>query len=316
MARVVVLGSSNTDMTVRVPYLPSPGQTILGGSFLTGPGGKGANQAVAARRAGAEVVFLTAVGDDLFGKQALDHYRSEGLDVSQVVVRSGESSGVALIFVDDEGENVIAVAPGANATLDPAAIDRLPDDLFDPEGVLLAGLEIPPETVARAVQRAYAAGMRVILNPAPAAPAILDLDILRFVDILTPNQIEACALARRPRGGSIEDARRAAEAFWEKGVSTVVVTLGSEGCLVVENGPHTAASRWMRPFPVEAVDTVGAGDAFNGALATAIAEGRALHDAAIWASAAAALAVTKPGAQSALPHRDAIDRLASTYVPD
>src|SRR5690349_18316756 len=168
MARVIVFGSSNTDMTVRLPSLPLPGQTLLGSSFLTSPGGKGANQAVAARRAGAEVVFVTAVGDDDLGERSLDLYRREGIQVDHVRVVSGVSSGVALIFVGADGENMIGVAPGANQDLTPADVDRLPDSLFRPGDVLLAGLEIPVGTAIRAMRRGKAAGMAVLLNPAPA----------------------------------------------------------------------------------------------------------------------------------------------------
>ncbi len=185
MSRVVVLGSSNTDMTVRLPHLPAPGQTVLGGSFATGPGGKGANQAVAARRAGADVLFLTAVGDDVLGREALDLYRSEGIDVSQARTFPGERSGVALIFVGERGENMIGVASGANARLDPETVDRLPNSVFRAGDVLLAGLEVPVESVARAVRRAHAAGMRIIVNPAPANLAILEHDVLPLVDVLT-----------------------------------------------------------------------------------------------------------------------------------
>jgi ribokinase len=315
MARVVVLGSSNTDMTVRLPRLPAPGETLLGGSYLSGMGGKGANQAVAASRAGAEVVFVAAVGDDRLGRQALEHYRREGIDVAHVLVVQDIPSGVALIFVNDAGENMIGVAPGANAHLDPAAIDRLPDSVFDRGGVLLAGLEVPLVTVARAVRRARRAGMRVILNPAPA-PAdvgLLDSEILRYVDILTPNRLEVRALTRRSSREDRGWAWSAAEDLRGRGVGEVVITDGGEGCLVVADGMPTGICQPIRAFPVVAVDTVGAGDAFNGALATAIAEGRPLLDSAVWATAAAAIAVTQPGAQTALAHREAIDRLAATY---
>ncbi|AGA26887.1 ribokinase [Singulisphaera acidiphila] len=313
MARVVVLGSSNTDMTVHLPRLPTSGETLLGGSFFSGPGGKGANQAVAARRAGASVVFLSAVGDDPLGHQALDRYRRETIDVSEVLVVPHVSSGVALIFVNDAGENMIGVAPGANVHLDVAAVDRLPDSVFEPGSVLLAGLEVPLETVASAVRRAQRAGLRVLLNPAPADLRLLDSEILRFVDILTPNHIEVQTLAGQPIGENPESLRSAAEAMLARGVGAVVVTNGKAGCLVLSRDAGETTCRAIRAFPVEAVDTVGAGDAFNGALATAIAEGRPLFESAVWASAAAALAVTQPGAQTALAPRAAIDQLAATY---
>src|SRR5262249_10217699 len=197
MARVVVFGSSNTDMTVRVPRLPAPGQTILGGSFATTPGGKGANQAVAARRAGAEVVFVTAVGDDELGRQALEMYRREGIGVGHVRVVAGVASGVALIFVGEDGENMIGVAPGANQRLTPEDIDRLPASLFRKEDVLLASLEIPAETARRALRRGWDAGMFTILNPAPA-PALSEPEVRELfsgVMMITPNHDEALTLA-------------------------------------------------------------------------------------------------------------------------
>jgi ribokinase len=311
MARVVVLGSSNTDLTVRLPNLPAPGETLLGGSFLSGPGGKGANQAVAARRAGAEVVFVTAVGGDRMGREALELYRAEGIDVAHAVVVPGAASGVALIFVAEAGENMIGVAPGANAHLSPAAIDALPDALFEREAVLLAGLEVPLETVARAVRRARRAGMRVVLNPAPADPRLLELEVLPLVDVLTPNRGELAMLAGVAGEESLETTQHALEVLRRRGATDVVVTLGSDGCLVA--GPGGA--RRIPAFRVAAVDTVGAGDAFSGALAAALAEGLTLENAAVWAAAASALAVTQHGAQAALPRREAIERLAATYSP-
>jgi ribokinase len=308
MARVLVLGSSNTDMTVRLPRLPAPGQTVLGGALTLGPGGKGANQAVAASRAGGEVVFVTAVGDDRFGRRAIDGFKHEGLDVDHVRIMTGAASGVALIFVSDDGENMIGVAPGTNSALGPDDIDRLPDDLFRPDGLLLvAGLEIPLEAVERAVARALQAGTRVVLNPAPVRPDLIASGLLELVDVVTPNRVELGQLTgidTDTLNGVIEAARklkRGAESL------SVVVTLGSEGCLVL----HEGGTEPILSHPVRAVDTVGAGDAFNGALAVALAEGRTLSEAAAWATAAAALAVTQAGAQAALPLRTEIDRLAA-----
>jgi ribokinase len=310
MGRVVVFGSSNTDMTVRVPRLPVAGQTILGSTFTTSPGGKGANQAVAARRAGAEVVFVTAVGDDELGKQALERYTRDGIDVSHVRTVEGIASGVALIFVSEDGENMIGVASGANLGLSPQDVDGLPASLFRRGDVLLAGLEIPVQTAIRALRRGAQAGMQTILNPAPA-PALSESqvqELLSAATVLTPNRVEAHALAGMATNRTSEpDWKRCAERLRAMGAAAVVITLGSRGCVVT-----TAGGTWSFDAPeVEAVDTVGAGDAFNGALAVALAEGRMLHEAAPWANAAAALAVTQPGAQSALPHRDAIEMLAA-----
>lgn len=309
MPRVVVFGSSNTDMTARLPHLPSPGQTVLGHSFLTTPGGKGANQAVAARRAGAEVVFVTAVGDDAMGREALGLYRREGIDVGHARVVAGVPSGVALIYVADDGENMIGVAPGANLRLTPEDVDRLPDSVFHPEDVLLVSLEIPLETAIRAIRRGFGAGMTTILNPAPA-PTLGESavrELLTNVMYLTPNRVEAMALAGIPQDTPVEpDWAECGLRLKGMGAACVIITLGSRGCQMVDAKPY-------RPTPaprVEAVDTVGAGDAFNGALAVALAEGRYADDAAAWACAAAALAVTRPGAQAALPCREAIDELA------
>jgi ribokinase len=309
MPRVVVIGSSNTDMTVRLPRLPEAGETILGGSFATSPGGKGANQAVAARRAGADVAFVAAVGDDELGRQAIELYRREGIDASHARVVEGVASGVALIFVGDDGENMIGVASGANARIEAEDVARLPDDLFRRGDVLLTGLEIPFRAAVAALRRGRGAGMTTILNPAPAPdPSNPDVaDLLAPADVVTPNRLEACALAGMAPGPDVDWAE-CARRLMARGPRRVVITLGAEGCLAAEGGriDRIAARR------VVAVDAVGAGDAFNGALAVALAEGRPLAEAAAWASAASALAVTQPGAQSALPRREAIDYLAGT----
>lgn len=320
MARVVVLGSSNTDLCVRLPKLPSHGETVLGGPFWTGPGGKGANQAIAAGRAGAEVLFLTAVGDDAYGRSALEHYQAEGIDVSYARVVPGVASGVALIFVGEQGENIIGVAPGANAQLSPDDIEALPNTVFDPTGLLLASLEVPLETVARALRRARRAGMTTVLNPAPMSRALIAPvlpgkaeipgshgGLLRDVDVLTPNQSEALALAEFVE--ATESSCRAAAEHVRQcfGVRHVVVTRGANGCVIASDG----SSVRLPSHVVAAVDTVGAGDAFNGALAVALAERKPFLEAAAWASAAGALAVTKPGAQAASPRRAEIDRLAA-----
>jgi ribokinase len=310
MPRVVVFGSSNTDMTVRLPRLPARGQTLLGSTFCITPGGKGANQAVAARRAGGEVVFVTAVGADDLGQQGLERYRREGIDVSHALVVDGTCSGVALIFVDDDGENMIGVAPGANRRLRPEDVDHLPASLFRAGDVLLAGLEIPVETACRAMERGFQAGMRIVLNPAPVPSGSQSLAtaLCCKAHVVTPNRVEALALAGMDTDSAAEpDWDGCAGRLLEAGAGAVVVTLGARGCMVAEGAKRS----WLAAPRVEAIDTVGAGDAFNGVLAVALAEKRPLAEAAAWASAAAALAVTQPGAQSALPFRDAIDRLAA-----
>ncbi|MDB5353525.1 MAG: rbsK [Planctomycetota bacterium] len=304
MAKVVVLGSSGFDLTVRLPRLPRPGETLLGGQLHTGPGGKGANQAIAARRAGADVIFLTALGDDDFGRRVAENDRAEGLDLSFAKTVLREANQVALIFVGEDGRNLIGVAPGASGHLLPEDIDALPDSVFAPPGVLLASLEVPPATVLRGLERARRSGMTTVVNPAPACPFASDPDFLALVDILTPNEEEAAMLTGVPADGAA-GARRAARILRESGVRDVIVTLGEAGCLII-----TAQGERIIAAPsVTVVDTVGAGDAFSGALAVALAEDRTLHDAAGWACAAGAIAVTKTGAQGALPTRDQIDRL-------
>jgi ribokinase len=304
MPQVVVLGSSGFDLTIHLSRLPKPGETLLGKDLHTGPGGKGANAAIAARRAGADVTFLTAFGDDDFGRRIADHDRAEGLDLTHAKTVAGQANQVALIFVSEDGENLIGVAPGASLHLSPADMDGLPDSVFPPSGVLLACLEIPVETVARGLERARAAGMRTVLNPAPANRAIMEAPLLDLVDVLTPNQEEARALTgvdtQTPEGALV-----AARFLRAQGANAVVVTLGADGCLIVSS----EAEQRIPACRMNVVDTVGAGDAFNGALAVALAEGKALADAAAIACAAGALAVTRPGAQGALPTRAEIERL-------
>ncbi len=303
MARVVVLGSSGYDLTVRLPRLPIPGETLLGGALHTGPGGKGANQAIAARRAGAAVTFLTAFGDDDFGRRVADHDRAEGIDLAHALIVAGVANQVALILVGEDGQNLIGVAPGASTRLGPEVIEGLPDSVFAQGGAFLASLEVPIATVAAGLRRARAAGMATILNPAPADPAVLDGDLLSLVDVLTPNEEEARTLTGLSADRD-EPARLAARFLRDRGARSVLITLGDRGCLVTGESDARVAA-----FAVEVVDTVGAGDAFNGALAVALAEGRPLIEAAVMACAAGALAVTKPGAQGALPARTEIDRL-------
>jgi ribokinase len=315
MARLLVVGSSNTDVTVRLPRLPSAGETVLGGVLAQGPGGKGANQAVAAARAGAEVTFVACVGDDDYGRAAIDHYRSERIDVSHVAIRAGTASGVALIFVGEEqgGENLIGVASGANATLSASDVDALPARLFhEADALLVAGLEIPIDAVARAATRAKAAGKLVVMNPAPVHAGLVASGVLPLVDVVTPNLGELLALT----GSSGEDplaVAAAASRLRRMGPGRVCATLGARGAFL-SAGPDApgAAPEHVEPFAVEVVDTVGAGDCFSAALAVALAENHPFSEAARWACAAAALAVTRRGAQGALPRREAIDRLAAT----
>jgi ribokinase len=297
---ILVVGSSNTDMIVRLDRLPGPGETLIGGKFTTAAGGKGANQAVGAARAGGRVVFVGRVGTDGLGRSALANLRRDGVDVRHVVRDHEAPSGVALIFVARGGENSIAVASGANDRLSPADVDRA-GPAFRRAGVMLVQLETPLNTVARAVELASKAGVRVILNPAPARA--LPERVLRSVSILTPNEHEAETLTGVKVDGE-SGAVRAAEALMRRGVKTVIVTLGARGALVADGG----ARGIIRGFKVRAVDSTAAGDIFNGALAVALAEGRALQDAVRFAQAAAAISVTRLGAQPSAPLRAEIDR--------
>lgn len=298
MGKVVVIGSANTDMTVRVPRIPKPGETVLGRDFQTSGGGKGANQAVAAARAGGQVVFVAALGQDGFGDRALASFAREGISVEHVR-RVSAPSGVALIFVDDAGENSIAVASGANGELRPADVEAVAATLGQDDVVLLQ-LEVPLATVEHAARTAAARGARVILNPAPAQP--LPNALLSYVSLLTPNELEGAQLAGLPISDA-ESCARAAAALHARGARDVVVTLGMRGAFVSAAG----RTELVPAFTVDPVDTTAAGDVFNGALAVALVEGRALREAIQFAAAAAALSVTRAGAQASAPHRSEID---------
>jgi ribokinase len=297
--RILVIGSSNTDMVIRVPRIPRPGETILGGTFTMAAGGKGANQAVAAARAGGRVTFVARVGDDVFGERALANFETDGLDARFIVRTAGSASGVALINVDEHGENSISVASGANTLLSIVDVDRA-DDAFAAADIVLLQLESPLETVEAAARKAGERGVPVVLNPAPARP--LEDGLLRRVAVLTPNEHEAEILT----GVAVRDergAREAAARLRARGPATVVITLG-------ERGVFAAAREFeglLSAFKVDPVDTTAAGDVFNGALAVALAEKLPLVDALRFAQAAAAISVTRPGAQPSAPMREEID---------
>lgn len=296
---IVVVGSSNTDMIIKMDKIPAPGETVLGGEFTIAAGGKGANQAVAAARAGGEVAFVACVGDDMFGEQALEGFAKDRIDTEYVFKDKQQPSGCALIFVDKEGENSIAVASGANARLSPKHIDLAKDKIISSE-ILIAQLETPLDTVKHTAQLASDNGVPVILDPAPAQP--LDNDLLKYISILTPNESEAELLTGIP----VEDensADKAANALLAKGIDTVLITLGFRGTFIA-----TEDTREMAPgFMVTAIDSTAAGDVFNGALAVSLSEKTPLPDAVRFANAAAALSVTKLGAQPSAPLRKKIE---------
>ncbi len=302
--RIVVVGSSNTDMIIKVPHVPVPGETIIGGTFSTAAGGKGANQAVAAARAGGDVTFVARVGEDMFGEQAKDGFVKDNINVDHVLSDKDAPSGVALIFVGEDGENSIAVASGANANLSPSDVESAGDAILSAD-ILIMQLETPLETVQKAATIASEKGVKVILNPAPACE--LSDDILSRVSILTPNESEA-ELLTGIKVESEKDAAAAADALMAKGIETVIVTMGAKGAFVV-----TADSKELvGGFSVKAVDATAAGDVFNGTLAVAMAEGKPLKEAVRFANAAAALSVTKLGAQPSAPTREEIEKFLSS----
>ena len=304
MPRVCVVGSANVDYTMALARLPEPGETVTDGTLLVNLGGKGANQAVAARRLGAEVRMIGCVGQDAGGDRLRESLAAEGIDTSGVVATDAAATGTALILVDRAGANQIGVAPGANRALTVEMVARHEEALAWAE-VVLCQLEVPVEVVAGTLERARRHGARTILNPAPARA--LDDGVLGLADVLTPNAGEARALSG-PWVGAAEPApataaRHAAERLRARGVGTVIVTLGEHGALVVDGAGATEHPA----FRVTAVDTTGAGDAFNGALGAALASGVALAEAIKLASSTAALACTRRGAQDALPTRAEVE---------
>lgn len=293
--RVVVVGSSNTDMVIRSPRLPRPGESVVGGGFYMAAGGKGANQAVAAARAGAKVTLIAKVGQDLFGDEAVAGFRREGIDCRWIARDPEAASGIALILVDREGENLISVALGANLRMTPADVDRAADAIAR-AAALVVQLEVPLAAVRRAAAVAHEHGVPVILNPAPAPPRPLPKALLRRVDYLVLNETEMDVLAGSGDFG-------AAAALLDAGVGHVVVTRGKQGVAVLDDPTDPLLIPGHR---VKSVDAVGAGDAFVGTFATFLAEGRPMAEALALANAAAALSVTRRGAQPSLPTRKQI----------
>ncbi len=297
MARVAVVGSLNMDLVIKAPRLPAVGETVLGGAFATFPGGKGANQAVAAARLGAAVAMVGRVGDDAFGRQLREGLAREGIDVSAVRTDTAAATGVALITVDGVGHNTIVVASGANMAVTPADVDAARAVIAEGT-VLLLQLEVPVEAVRRAAQLAHAAGRLVILDPAPAPSAPLPDDLYRLLAVINPNEVEARALT----GIAIAteaDARHAAEALLARGCQAAVLKLGERGAYMAV-GPHREAVPAVR---VEPVDTTAAGDAFAAGLGVALAEGKPVQTAVRFAAVVGAFSVTRLGAQPSMPTR-------------
>lgn len=297
---IIVFGSINIDLIARTPRLPIPGETVIGREFLTAAGGKGANQAVAAARLGSATEMVGRVGGDSFGQEALASLQAAGVKTSGVSVEPTVSTGVALIAVEDTGQNYIIIVSGANAIINETDCERL-IPLLPGAAALLLQLEIPVSASLAAARAAKKAGVQVILNPAPARQDIPD-ELYTLTDIITPNEIEASQLT----GIKVNDADSAARAATElrhRGAKIAIIKLGRHGVFCAAD----KESFFLPAFPVKAVDTTAAGDAFNGALAVAIASGESLRRAVVWGAAAGALCATKVGAQPAMPNRQAFD---------
>jgi ribokinase len=294
MSKIIVIGSSNTDMVIQTSRIPRPGETILGGSFFMNPGGKGANQAVASARLGGGTHFVAKVGNDVFGQIAKTQFEQEGIDSTFVFTDPHHASGVALINVDSSGENSITVASGANGELNQQDIDAALG-LFNQGDFLLIQLEISLSTVVYSIQKAKEKGVKVILNPAPAAE--IPQDLYPYIFAITPNETEAELLT----GVQVTDlatAQKAAELFLDKGVHHVIITLGARGAYY----QSTDDSFLVETEKVQAVDSTAAGDCFNGALAVALSNQKPWKEAIHFACRAATLSVTKPGAQASMPY--------------
>ncbi len=307
--KIMVVGSSNTDLVVQLPRLPRPGETITSSRFIRALGGKGANQAVAAARLGAEVTFLCKLGRDEYGQGCYRAYQGEGIHLEHVVWDEEAPSGVSIIFVDERGENMIGFTPGANMHLAAEEVDRAEEAIASAD-CLLTQLEIPVAADFKAAEIARRHGVPVILNPAPSSA--FPIELLDQVDVLTPNENELeYMLANFAKGaGKVGAAGSPDSALAEvtRRVRHLVVTLGAQGCRVISGGKDSL----YPAFKVNAVDTTGAGDAFNGGLAVALARGQALEEAVRFASAVAALSVTRLGAMNSLPSAAEVDEFLKT----
>ncbi len=300
MKKLCVLGSINVDHVIRVPYFPKAGETLTGYGYQIAYGGKGANQAVAAARVGAKVSFIGAIGDDQIGQTMKQAFEQDGIDISAICVIPNQSTGLAMIQVADSGENSIVISAGANADLSEALVEQHKSHIEQAD-ILLMQLESPLQAVTLATKFAKTAGVKVVLNPAPAQP--LPDSLLSHIDIITPNETEAEILT----GIKVTDEKTATVAanhFHQLGIETVLITLGSKGVYYSEKG----RGEIIPGFRVDAVDTTAAGDTFNGAFVTALLEGKSAKDAIRFAHAAAAISVTRMGAQTAIPRREDVDQ--------
>lgn len=296
---IVVVGSSNMDLVAKAPRIPVVGETLTGTDFFMLPGGKGANQAVAAAKLGADVIFVAKLGKDVFASKSLENFKSVNINTKHIEQLEGVPSGIAIIAVDDNGENIIIVVPGANGKLMPADVDKAESDIAS-AAIVLCQLEVPIETVEQAAKIANKNNVPFILDPAPARA--LGDELLGMVDIIKPNETEAEILT----GVKVTDeasAGKAADVLLAKGIGTVIITLGEKGLmLATKDGKEMIANN-----KVEAVDSTAAGDAFTGSLAYGLANGQSLRDAAVYANMVAAISVTRLGAQSSMPTKEEVD---------
>ncbi len=302
---VLVIGSSNMDLNIYSERLPKPGETVTGGIFKQFLGGKGANQAVASVRAGVKTIFIGKIGNDFFGDQMLSRLTKEGINTSHIIKDAQESSGVAFIMIDDNGENMISVAPGANAMLNPLEI-RAKSDIIKKAKVIVVQMELSIETIEEIYRIASQGNVIKILNPAPLKP--IPISVLKNIDIIIPNEGELFRLHsllefKELSGKQKEKIIQASKDIASLGIRIVITTLGSKGCLIVENDEVFE----IPAFKVEAIDTVGAGDCFNGVLASKLCQGETLLNAVKYATAAASIAVTRKGAQESMPFINEID---------
>ncbi|MBC8570792.1 ribokinase [Zongyangia hominis] len=303
MGKIVVFGSYVTDLTGWAGHLPVPGETVIGSSFKMGPGGKGSNQAVAAHRAGADMKIITKVGDDVFGREAIDFYMKEGMDTDMVFIDKEKETGSALIMVDEiTGQNSILVTSGACGNITDSDIEKARPYIEQAE-ILLLQFEINLDALYKIIDIAHAAGVRVVLNPAPAME--IDESILCKVDVVTPNEVEAAILTGIKEVVDMESATRAARVFFQKGVGAVVITMGKAGVFVMQG----EEARFVKSRSVKAVDTTGAGDAFNGGFVTALSEEKDIFAAVEFGNVVGALSVTKKGTAPSMPRREEIDRM-------
>lgn len=304
MGKIVVVGSTNTDFVIRAKSIPAPGETVIGEDYFVNPGGKGANQAMAVAKLGGKCTFVTKIGDDEYGRRAIENFKAAGIDVSHVYMEETVHTGTAFIIVDEKGENAITVSSGANAKLSPADIDAA-RKVIETADIVLMQLEVPMETIERVAEIASAKGVKVILNPAPAVR--LSPSLLSKLYMITPNENECAIITGIPSDSEVR-VFKAAETLMDLGVENVIVTQGKRGSTFCSRDGKILVPAICQKT---VVDTTAAGDIFNGALCVALAEGKSIHDAMSFATAASSISVTRKGAQPSIPTRREVKSLLS-----